>query len=126
MELTSQLLHNFKPAHKFMRTGYSYYIVIREDYKNKSGLCALNLRVVIRGKKKDFPVYLYSDPKFFNKESGLVEKNGSNKDFFNLTDIEVQDLNLMIRGELAKATEIFIEYRLSRKEPDLIDFARQF
>jgi integrase/recombinase XerD len=118
MDTVSQLFHNSSPA--IMKVGYSYKVKIRRDYINQKGLCALVLRVTINRKHRDLPLNIHVHPNHFNEDSAQAEKWGT------LSDQDLSDLNLMIRNEVAKATNIFVEYRLSRRDPELQDFIRQF
>jgi integrase/recombinase XerD len=124
MELVSQLFPTVNGS-ELMRVGYSYKVVFRE-HVNKRGLKPLYLRVTVNRKKRDLPLGLQADPLFFNEATAQLERTEANSKDWKFSENEVCDFNLMVKNEISKATNIMVEYRLSRKDPDLNDFIRQF
>lgn len=80
-------------------------IVKRTDYVRKDGQSAILLQVIIDRKKKCIPLGLFATDKDWDKVSGYYKKSHPHH----------ADLNLIIDSAKAKATDIFLEYRIADK-----------
>lgn len=81
----------------------------KSDYVKKSGLCALYLRVSINSKSVKIPLGIDWHPELVNeKDNELTPTKKGDK--------ICADYNLVIRNEIAKVNQIFVEHRLLGEE----------
>lgn len=87
---------------------------IRED-----GTVLLYLRVIIDSEKKDIDLKLYWPAKQFDKKNGRCQPRKKN-------DEMAYDYNVILSDAEARATEIFVQYRLRRLDLSLSIFLKEY
>ena len=94
-------------------------IRVRASYVRADGTSQVYLQVIIARQVKWVPLDLYWPANFFDPDSGLAlpRRRG---------DKQVADVNLQAGQELARATNIFVEWRLRGQDVTLADFLKEF
>lgn len=99
---------------------YTCKVIIREDYIKKDGTVAVALQVIIDRKMFRIPLKLSVKPEQFDKTKGLVKAKAG------LSKVEANDMNMIIKRELAKANELGIRARLLDKPLSKKEFMQKF
>lgn len=81
--------------------------MVLNNYRRKDGQAIVLMQVIINRKKKALKTGISIQPYLFNKNTGEIKAGG------NVDKKRANDLNLILRNELAKASEIFVRARLS-------------
>lgn len=79
---------------------------LKKSYVRKDGKSAIYLQVIIHSEIIFIPLKLYWEEKHWENSAPVPRFK---------KDSQADDLSLMLRDEEAKANEIFIRYRLTRK-----------
>ncbi|ODS82394.1 MAG: hypothetical protein ABS46_09165 [Cytophagaceae bacterium SCN 52-12] len=78
----------------------------KSDYTKKNGYCALYLRVVVNGQSCKLPLKVDWPAELVNEKDNELKPRRRG-------DQECADYNLLVRNEISKANQIFVEHRLS-------------
>ena len=96
----------------------NYYvkIITRKDSQAKDGLNRLYLRITLNRKVRNVSLYKSVDSAHWDEDAGLVNKNNP----------EAEQLNLLIKSYLKRATDIIFNYEVMHKELTFDEFMMEF
>ncbi|QHV97933.1 site-specific integrase [Spirosoma endbachense] len=97
----------------------SIKVIIKDDYIKKDGTCPLYLQVFIEKKMTRFPLNINWPPDYFDKTSGKLKPRSN-------PDKEFNDYQLIINSQVGRVNEIFLHYRLSKKELSVDQLKKDF
>lgn len=96
----SFLVTKLVTKNKFMTISTHFYL---NNYKRKDGKCQIFYDVSINKERERIPTGLYIKPEYWDNENRRVKKK-----------FDTEDINLSLDNMDSKATEIKIQYRLSK------------
>ncbi len=101
---------------------YSAKIVLRTDAVRVDGRAALGLQVIIRRKKKVFPLHIYIRPSEFDKAGPSVRLKEDGAEWRQLQD----KYNAILLSKLGQAMNIIAEAHYRSMELDMASFSAMF
>lgn len=97
----------------------SVKVVYNKQRIRKDGTARLYLRVIIEREKKDIDLKLYWPSNFFDEKKGRCQPSQKN-------DETCKDYNVILSDAEARATEVFVQYRLKRQNLSLDTFLKEY